>query len=79
MSVPNFGECGATNYIAGEVDKTETEFVVGDGQEYVGGLPYCNPKLNTNSKYDIYVGFASRLDEQVSLIYGIASSVGLFS
>ncbi len=67
IATPEFGNCDDINYIAGEVDKNETSFVVGDGSENTDGLPYCNPKLSNNRKYEIYIGYASRLSEQVSI------------
>ncbi|XP_072016302.1 receptor-type tyrosine-protein phosphatase T-like [Amphiura filiformis] len=63
VSTPDFGNCGATNYIAGEVDTSATEFVVGDDSSYLDGL-YCNSKLSNNRKYEIYIGYASRLNAQ---------------
>ena len=62
-----FGDCNDENYIAGEVDITAQDFEVGNGETYMDGQ-YCNKELTTGQLYQIYVGFASRLSQNVRIV-----------
>ena len=51
-------------YIAGEVNRSDTKFLVGDGQVYGG---YENPALIEGQEYEIYVAVVSQTPNEVTI------------